>query len=107
MDIGLVLNTLRDPAGVPFYPIVFQALYILTWALHIAFVLLALGSIPLALIGSAKKAIDENWKKLSSHMTQVAKISVSLLIVLGVAPLLFTQVIYDANWYVTNPISGL
>ncbi len=107
MDIGLVLNTLRDPAGVPFYPIVFQALYILTWALHIAFVLLALGSIPLALIGSAKKAIDENWKKLSSHMTQVAKISVSLLIVLGVAPLLFTQVIYDANWYVTNTISGL
>ncbi|QIR76119.1 hypothetical protein FA592_07730 [Sulfurospirillum diekertiae] len=107
MDIGLVLNTLRDPAGVPFYPIVFQALYILTWALHIAFVLLALGSIPLALIGSAQKAVDENWKKLSTHMTQVAKISVSLLIVLGVAPLLFTQVIYDANWYVTNTISGL
>ena len=107
MDIGLVLNTLRDPAGVPFYPIVFQALYILTWALHIAFVLLAVGGIPLALIGSAKKSIDDNWKKLGAHMTQVAKISVSILIVLGVAPLLFTQVIYDANWYVTNTISGL
>lgn len=107
MDIGLVLNTLRDPAGVPFYPIVFQALYILTWALHIAFVLLALGGIPLALIGTAKKSIDDNWKKLGAHMTQVAKISVSILIVLGVAPLLFTQVIYDANWYVTNTISGL
>ncbi|MDD3342066.1 MAG: hypothetical protein PHR87_00650 [Sulfurospirillaceae bacterium] len=107
MDIGLVLNTLRDPAGVPFYPIVFQALYILTWALHIAFVLLALGGIPLALIGNAKKSIDDNWKKLGAHMTQVAKISVSILIVLGVAPLLFTQVIYDANWYVTNTISGL
>lgn len=107
MDIGLVLNTLRDPAGVPFYPIVFQGLYILTWALHIAFVLLALGGIPLALIGTAKKSIDDNWKKLGSHMTQVAKISVSILIVLGVAPLLFTQVIYDANWYVTNTISGL
>ena len=107
MDIGLVLNTLRDPAGVPFYPIVFQGLYILTWALHIAFVLLALGGIPLALIGTAKKSIDDNWKKLGAHMTQVAKISVSILIVLGVAPLLFTQVIYDANWYVTNTISGL
>lgn len=107
MDIGLVLNTLRDPAGVPFYPIVFQVLYILTWALHIAFVLLAVGGIPLALIGNAKKSIDENWKKLGEHMTQVAKISVSLLIVLGVAPLLFTQVIYDANWYVTNTLSGL
>lgn len=107
MDMGLVLNTLRDPAGVPFYPIVFQALYILTWALHIAFVLLALGAIPLSIIGNMKRNIDEHWKLLGSHMTQVAKISVSLLIVLGVAPLLFTQVIYDANWYVTNTLSGL
>lgn len=30
-----------------------------------------------------------------------------MLIVLGVAPLLFTQVIYDPNWYVTNTLSGL
>ncbi|WP_246100542.1 hypothetical protein [Tepidimonas alkaliphilus] len=39
-------------------------------------------------------------------MTKVAKVGVSLLIVLGVAPLLFTQVIYDPQWYVSNVLSG-
>lgn len=107
MDMGLILNTLRDPAGVPFYPIVFQALYILTWALHIAFVLLTLGGMVVSIVGHMKKNIDDNWKLLESHMIQVSKISVSMLIVLGVAPLLFTQVIYDPNWYVTNTLSGL
>jgi hypothetical protein len=107
MEMGLILNTLRDPAGVPFYPVVFQALYILTWALHIAFVLLALGGTALSLIGKMKQSIDEHWKLLTSHMIQVTKVSISMLILLGIAPLLFTQVIYDPNWYVTNTLSGL
>ncbi|MDD5406343.1 MAG: hypothetical protein PHE73_05310 [Sulfurovaceae bacterium] len=102
-----ILNALRDPAGVPFYPVVFQGLYILTWALHIAFVLLSLGSMGLSLYGSTKQKSDSNWKILTPHLIQVGKISVSLLIVLGVAPLLFTQVIYDSGWYVTNTLSGV
>jgi len=102
-----ILNTLRDPAGVPFYPIVFQALYVLTWALHAAFVLLSLGAMGLSLYGSTKQKSDSNWKILTPHLIQTGKVSVSLLIVLGVAPLLFTQVIYDPNWYVTNTLSGI
>ncbi|WP_331774367.1 hypothetical protein [Sulfurospirillum sp. 1612] len=102
-----ILNTLRDPAGVPFYPVVFQALYILTWALHIAFVLLAMGSMGLSLFGRVKQKTDTNWKILTPHLIQTGKLSVSILIVLGVAPLLFTQVIYDPNWYVTNALSGV
>jgi hypothetical protein len=102
-----ILNTLRDPAGVPFYPFVFQALYVLTWALHAAFVFLAIGSMGLSLVGSGKQKTDANWKTLTAHMIQTGKVSVSLLIVLGVAPLLFTQVIYDPNWYVTNALSGV
>ncbi len=101
------LNLLRDPAGVPFYPVVFQALYVLTWALHAAFVLLSLGSMALSLYGATKQKSDPNWKILTPHLIQTGKLSVSLLIVLGVAPLLFTQVIYDPNWYVTNAISGI
>lgn len=102
-----ILNTLRDSAGVPFYPVVFQALYILTWALHIAFVLLAMGSMGLSLIGIGKQKTDANWRILTPHLIQTGKLSVSILIVLGVAPLLFTQVIYDPNWYVTNALSGV
>lgn len=102
-----ILNALRDPAGVPFYPVVFQALYILTWALHVAFVFLSLGSMGLSLYGVSKQNSDPNWKILTPHLIQTGKISVSLLIVLGVAPLLFTQVIYDPNWYTVNALSGL
>lgn len=102
-----VLLALRDPAGVPFYPVVFQALYILTWALHAAFVLLALGSMGLSLYGTMKQKSDANWKILTPHLIQTGKISISILIVLGVAPLLFTQVIYDPNWYVANTLSGM
>lgn len=53
------------------------------------------------------KKSDNNWKILTAHLIQTGKISVSLLIVLGVAPLLFTQVIYDPNWYTINTLSGL
>jgi hypothetical protein len=106
MDASILL-ALRDPAGVPFYPIIFQVLYILTWALHAAFVLLALGSMGLSLYGSTKGQGDSHWKILTPHLIQTGKISISILIVLGVAPLLFTQVIYDPNWYVANTLSGM
>jgi len=106
MDASALL-ALRDPAGVPFYPIVFQGLYVLTWALHAAFVLLALGSMGLSLYGTLKQKSDSSWKILTPHLIQTGKISVSVLIVLGVAPLLFTQVIYDPNWYVANTLSGM
>lgn len=106
MDASVLL-ALRDPAGVPFYPVVFQALYILTWALHAAFVLLALGSMGLSIYGTFKQKNDLNWKILTPHLIQTGKLSVSILIVLGVAPLLFTQVIYDPNWYVANTLSGM
>ncbi|MBD3801583.1 MAG: hypothetical protein IE886_09185, partial [Campylobacterales bacterium] len=106
MDATL-LNALRDPAGVPFYPVVFQALYILTWALHAVFVLLAIGGITFSLAGHGKQKNSANWKLLTAHMIQTGKISISMAILLGIGPLLFTQVIYDPNWYVTNTLSGL
>jgi len=106
MDASTLL-ALRDPAGIPFYPVVFQALYILTWALHAAFVFLSLGAMGLSIYGTFKQKTDENWKILTPHLIQTGKISVSILIVLGVAPLLFTQVIYDPNWYVANTLSGM
>lgn len=106
MDASALL-ALRDPGGIPFYPVVFQALYVLTWALHIAFVLLSLGSMGLSLYGTMKQKTNPHWKILTPHLIQTGKISVSILIVLGVAPLLFTQVIYDPNWYVANTLSGM
>jgi hypothetical protein len=106
MDIGTAMNLMRDPAGVPAQPVLFQALMILTWVLHIAFVHLALGSAGLAISAFHKRGNGLYWERLSMTLTKVAKVGVSMLIVLGVAPLLFTQVIYDPQWYASNVLSG-
>ena len=106
MDIGTVMNVMRDPAGVPAHPVLFEALMVFTWILHIAFVHLTLGSAGLAIYAFHKRNSGSYWERISIAMTKVAKVGVSLLIVLGVAPLLFTQVIYDPQWYFSNVISG-
>ena len=106
MDIGTVLNTMRDPAGVPAHPVLFQALMVFTWIFHIAFVHITLGAAGLAIFAFHRRARHPHWEMLSIAMTKVAKVGVSLLIVLGVAPLLFTQVIYDPQWYASNVLSA-
>ncbi len=106
MDIGIVMNTMRDPAGLPASPLLFQVLMIFTWMLHIAFVHLSMGAAGLAIFSFHRRGQGPYWERLSIALTKVAKVSVSLLIVLGVAPLLFTQVIYDPQWYFSNVISA-
>jgi hypothetical protein len=104
-DIGTIMNAMRDPAGVPGNPVLFQVLMVVTWSLHIAFVNLTLGASGLSIYAFYKRS-EPHWMRLSIALTQVAKIGVSLLIVLGVAPLLFTQTIYDPQWYASNVLSG-
>ena len=106
MDIGTIMNTMRDPAGLPAHPFVFQSLMLLTWIFHIAFVHLTLGTAGVAIWAYVRRDTHVHWARLSEAMTKVAKVGVSLLIVLGVAPLLFTQVIYDPQWYASNVLSA-
>ncbi|QSR85525.1 hypothetical protein [Methylacidimicrobium sp. B4] len=104
-DLGSMLNVLRDPAGIPAPPALFQWLMVLTWALHILFINLVLGGGSLAIAAFLRRK-DPLWGRLSRAMTQVTKVALSLAIVLGVAPLLFTQVIYDPMWYTSNVLSA-
>ena len=106
MDIGSVMHAMRDQAGIPAIPALFQFLMVFTWIFHIAFVTLTLGAAALSDLAFYVHAGNEDWERLSIAMTKVAKVGVSLLIVLGVAPLLFTQVIYDPQWYASNVLSG-
>ncbi len=103
MDAAM-LYALRDPAGVPSHPLVFLVLGVLTWALHIAAVQVMLGASVLTLFGALK--IDRYWRRLAGAMLATAKVAVSVAIVLGVAPLLFVQVIYDPFWYTANVLSA-
>ncbi|MEW6729016.1 MAG: hypothetical protein AB1332_06695 [Pseudomonadota bacterium] len=100
-----MLQALRDPTGVPSHPLIFQVLMVFTWIPHILFVNLTLGSALMALYAFMRRN-EPHWQRLSEAMTKVAKVGVSLLVVLGVAPLLFTQTIYDPQWYASNVLSA-
>lgn len=104
MEIGTMLKTLQDPMGVPFYPVVFQILMVLTFALHIMFVNFTLGTSFLSVYGYLKGG--EYWRHLSKSMVKATAANVSMAMLLGVAPLLFVQVVYDPFWYASNTLSA-
>ncbi len=91
--------------GIPFYPIVFQVLMVLTFALHIIFVNFTLGTSFLAVYGYFKG--EGYWRRLSRTVAKAVPVNVSMAMVLGVAPLLFVQVVYDPFWYVSNTLSAV
>ncbi len=104
MNIADMLRSLQDPMGVPFYPLVFQILLVLTFALHIIFVDLVIGGSFMAIYSYFRRG--KNYKALSKAFAKATTINLSLTIVLGVAPLLFMQVIYDPFWYTSNVLSA-
>lgn len=99
-----MLYALRDQAGVPSHPLVFLVLGVLTFALHIAAVQVMLGAASLTLRGAFSPS--QHWRRLAQAMLVTAKIAVSVAIVIGVAPLLFVQVVYDPFWYTSNVLSA-
>ncbi|HSH84643.1 MAG TPA: hypothetical protein VK979_05740 [Guyparkeria sp.] len=103
MDTAM-LYALRDPLGIPAHPVIFLILGVVTFALHIAAVHVLLGSSALALRGSFSK--QAHWRRLADAMVNTAKVAISVAIVIGVAPLLFVQVIYDPFWYTSNVLSA-
>ena len=102
--VNEVLAALRDPMGVPLYPVVFQLLMVLTFALHILFVNFVVGGLLISLWGRFRRA--ERWQRLSATTARIATVSVSFAVLIGVAPLLFVQVIYDPFWYTSNLLSA-
>ncbi|MDE2492217.1 MAG: hypothetical protein KGM24_15320 [Elusimicrobia bacterium] len=104
MDVVTMLKGMTDPMGIPFYPIAFEVLGVLTFALHILLVNVSLGAVALAVYGRLKGGA--RWERLSGAMAKAGTAAVSGAIVVGVAPLLFVQVLYDPFWYASNVLSA-
>lgn len=104
MDTTTVIAALQDPMGLPFHPRAFQALLVLTFALHIAAVNSALGATGLSLW--LRLSGGEDDRPVSDAAAKAATASVSAAILLGVAPLLFVQTLYDPFWYASNLLSA-
>ncbi len=108
MEVSQVTDmvaALQSPGGLPNHPLVFMVLAVFTFALHILFVQLMLGTSVITIWGAFSK--NNHWRRLASAMVEVAKVSTSVAIVIGVAPLLFVQVVYDPHWYVSNVLSAV
>jgi hypothetical protein len=104
MDIGMMVKTMQDPMGIPFYPVLFQVLMVLTFAIHIMFVNFTLGLSFLAAYGFARG--NGYWGGLSRSLAKATTPNASLAILFGIAPLLFVQVVYDPFWYASNMLSA-
>jgi hypothetical protein len=104
MDIGTMIKTLQDPMGIPFYPILFQILMVLTFAVHIMFVNFTLGLSFLSAYGFVRG--NGYWAGLSRSLSKATTPNASLAILFGIAPLLFMQVVYDPFWYASNMLSA-
>lgn len=104
MNVAEMLKSLQDPMGVPFYPLVFQILLVLTFALHIIFVNFVIGGSSMAVYSYFRSG--KYYRSLAKAFAKATTINLSLAIVLGVAPLLFVQVIYDPFWYTSNVLSA-
>ncbi len=98
-----IIKSMQDPSGIPFYPVVFQFLMVLTFAIHIIFVNLTIGSSFLAVYGRVRGG--EFWGRMSKTMPRVTTVSISMTILYGIAPLLFLQTLYDPFWYTSNNLS--
>lgn len=99
-----ILNSLMDPAGAPAHPVLFLVLGVVTFALHMAAVNLMLGTLGVSLWGA--RSANPYAQRLTHTLMMTAKVAVGFAVVLGVAPLLFVQVIYDGFWYVSNVLSA-
>jgi hypothetical protein len=104
MDIGDMLERMRDPLGAPFYPPALQVLLVVTWVLHIFFVTLALGSSACSITCFLRPT--DNRLRLARIAARLTPNAVGLGIVTGIAPLLFVQTIYDPIWYASNTLTG-
>ncbi len=99
------LLAMRDPLGAPVHPGVVQVLLVVTYVLHIFFVTTAIGSLALGLYGLRRP--EENWQRLAQVAVRLAVQATGLGITMGIAPLLFVQVIYDPAWYSATTLMGL
>lgn len=95
-----------DPLGIPAPVLVFQGLMWLTFVLHVIFMNFVLGGTMIVaindwLFGSTRKIAHAN-----ALILKIMPVTLSLAITMGVAPLLFTQVLYGQFFYTANILLG-
>jgi len=92
------------PLPAPFWLLV--ALLLVSFALHILFVNLMVGSSLLVLWTEIKGLKKKDWDRVSHTIAATITVNKSLAVVLGVAPLLTISVLYTAQFYASSTLLG-
>ncbi|HOJ61058.1 MAG TPA: hypothetical protein PK878_12290 [bacterium] len=95
-----------DPLGIPTPVIVFQFLALLTFVLHLIFMNYILGGMVILTVN--EWFFGKNPKAAAANviLAGVMPVALSMAITMGVAPLLFVQVLYGQFFYTANIMMG-
>lgn len=95
-----------DSLGIPSPSIVFQSLAILTFTLHVLFMNYVLGGTLIVAFHEWFLGRQEHAGRANHILIRVMPVALSMAITMGVAPLLFVQVIYGQFFYIANILMG-
>lgn len=104
MDIQLIPTADPIPLPAPFW--LFKLLLIVTFILHILVMNFMLGGGILAAIAKFKSRKDQNYRHLFEDLSKKIPSLLAATITLGVAPLLFLQVLYGQFFYSSSVLIG-
>jgi hypothetical protein len=91
-----------DPAGLPAPAWLLQILLVFTFVLHLLAMNLLLGGTAMLAISGARRSDNEFFARLKRRLAKALPLTMSLTITLGIAPLLFLQVLYGQAFYTSS-----
>jgi len=91
-----------DPAGLPAPIALLKLLSVFTLTLHLLAMNLLVGGVALLAISARRRNADPVAGRLFDYLARALPVTMSLTITLGVAPLLFVQVIYGQAFYTSS-----
>lgn len=96
-----------DPIGLPGHPVIFLSLLLLTHFLHILFMNFVLGGSLIAVgLNAAALRGHATAREMAGVIFRTMPVVLSMAITMGVAPLLFVQVLYGPYFYSANVRMG-
>jgi hypothetical protein len=91
-----------DPAGLPAPIWILKLLSVFTLTLHLLAMNLLLGGVTMMAFAGRRRRTDPLAERMFARVARSLPVTMSLTITLGVAPLLFVQVIYGQAFYASS-----
>lgn len=102
-----LINIIPNPDPLPVAAGWFQFLSYLTYFLHLLAVGIMFGTAVSMALGYFKGKTDDQWKPFAGRMSKVLPFTIAFAVNLGVAPLLFLQVLYGNFFYTASVLMGI